>query len=159
MVKLGQNYAVWLAVLLVVAAAAFVLFGLAGFRTILAIAVLFVIPPLLFLKNTSLAVEEKIFFSLFIGIGLFPLLAWLVNQVLPSFRVSVIAALAVAGAAAAGRQRDHRPRRGRAGAVDDRDQPGRTRAQRNHQMRQAQHRGARQYGAATACPYHRAARQ
>ncbi|MEK6837329.1 MAG: hypothetical protein AABX69_01645 [Nanoarchaeota archaeon] len=99
MVKLGQNYAVWLAVLLVVAAAAFVLFGLAGFRTILAIAVLFVIPPLLFLKNTSLAVEEKIFFSLFIGIGLFPLLAWLVNQVLPSFRVSVIAALAVAGAA------------------------------------------------------------
>ena len=91
-----RDYAFWLVGLLVIALAAFALFGLAGFRTILAIAVLFVISPLLFLKNASLEIEEKIFFSLFIGIGLFPLLAWLVNQVLPSFRVSVIAALAIA---------------------------------------------------------------
>ena len=99
MTKLTSAYAAWLAGLLVVAGAAFVLFGLPGFRTILAIAVLFVIPPLLILKNASLDVEEKIFFSLFAGIGLFPLLAWLVNQILPSFRVSVIAALAAVAAA------------------------------------------------------------
>ena len=99
MARFNYSYAVWFAVLLVVAMAAFVLFGWAGFRTILAIAVLFVIPPLLILINTGLEIEEKLFFSLFIGIGLFPLLTWLVNQVLPSFRVSVIAALVIAASA------------------------------------------------------------
>lgn len=97
--KLNRNYAVWLVALLIAALAAFVLFGLPGFRTIMAVAVLFIVPPLLLLKNTGLELEEKIFFSLFVGIGLFPLLAWLVNQVLPSFRVSVIAALSVVAAA------------------------------------------------------------
>ncbi len=88
------GYGAWLLSLAVIAAYAYVLFGLTGFRTIVSIALLFVIPPALFLKNSSLDAEEKIFFSLFIGIGMFSLLAWVVNQVLPSFRLSVLAAFA-----------------------------------------------------------------
>lgn len=98
-VKINQQSAAWLFALAAVALTAFALFGMAGFRTILAIAALFVIPPLLILKSFGLDLEEKMFFSLFIGIGLFPLLAWAVNHVLPSFRLSVIAAFALVVAA------------------------------------------------------------
>ncbi len=91
-VKLGRNYAPWLISLAVIAVAAFVLFGFTGFRAIIAIAILFIIPPLLLLKNSSLDAEEKIFFALFIGLGLFPLLVFSANQVLPSFRLSILAA-------------------------------------------------------------------
>lgn len=91
-IRLGGNYAPWLISLAVIAVAAFVLFGFAGFRTIIAVAVLFILPPLLLLKNSNLNVEEKIFFSLFIGLGMFPLLVFSVNQVLPSFRLSILAA-------------------------------------------------------------------
>ena len=98
-VKINRHGVAWLSALAAVAIVAFALFGMAGFRTILAIAVLFIIPSLLILKNTSLDIEEKIFFSLFVGIGLFPLLVWYINQALPSFRISIAAALAVAAAA------------------------------------------------------------
>lgn len=94
-IRVNQQGVAWLFALAAIAVAAFALLGIAGFRTILAIAVLFVIPPLLILKNANLDIEEKIFFSLFIGIGMFPLLAWAVNQVLPSLRLSVIAAFAL----------------------------------------------------------------
>lgn len=91
-VKLGRSYVPWLVSLAVIALAALALFGFTGFSTIIGIAVLFVIPPLLLLKNSSLDVEEKIFFSLFMGIGLFSLLVFSVNQVLPSFRLSILTA-------------------------------------------------------------------
>ena len=94
-VKLGRSYSPWLVCLAAVSVAAFALFGFTGFRTIAAIVVLFIIPPLLLLRKSGLDLEEKIFFSLFIGIGLFSLLAWSVNQVLPSFRASAVAALAL----------------------------------------------------------------
>ncbi len=91
-VKLGGNYAPWLIGLAVIAVAAFAMFGFTGFRTIIAIVILFIIPPMLLLKNSGLDADEKVFFSLFIGLGLFPLLVFSANQVLPSFRLSVIAA-------------------------------------------------------------------
>lgn len=90
------GYSGWLLGFLAAAVFAFALFGLAGFRAIVSIVVLFVIPPFLFLKNTSLDAEEKIFFSLFIGLGLFSMFAWYVNQVLPSFRVSAVVAFGIA---------------------------------------------------------------
>ena len=99
MVKLNRQYVPWLISLAVIAVAAFVLFGFTGFRTILAIALLFIVPSLLLLKNTDLDAEEKIFFSLFIGLGMFPLLVFSINQLLPSFRVSVVAALVLTAAA------------------------------------------------------------
>lgn len=99
MARLGLGGAAWASALFIAAGAAFILFGLPGLRTILAIAALFVLPFLFLMRNAGIELEEKIFFSLFIGIGLFPLFAWLVNQVLPSFRLSVLAALALVGAA------------------------------------------------------------
>ena len=94
-VKLDRHYIPWLACLAAIAVAAFALFGFTGFRTIIAIVALFIVPPLLLLRKSGLDFEEKIFFSLFVGIGLFSLLAWSVNQVLPSFRASAVAALAL----------------------------------------------------------------
>lgn len=99
-IKLDQQYAYWIIGLAAIAAVAFMLFGLTGFRTVIAFAVLFVVPTLLLLRKTDLEAEEKIFFSLFIGIGLFGLIAWAINQALPSFRLSVIAAFALVAAAA-----------------------------------------------------------
>lgn len=98
-INIGRSYYPWLLCLAVLAVAAFALFGFAGFRTIIAIAILFVIPPLLLLGKSGLDLEEKIFFSLFIGIGLFSLLVYSVNQLLPSFRLSAVAALALIAAA------------------------------------------------------------
>ena len=86
----------WLIGLAIIALYSSVLFGLAGARTILSIALLFIAPVFFFLAKTSMELEEKIFFSLFIGLGLFPLAAWTTNQVLPSFRLSAIVALVLA---------------------------------------------------------------
>lgn len=99
-VKLDRRYAPWLLCLAAISVSAFALFGFAGFRTIIAIVVLFVIPPLLLLRKSGLDLEEKIFFSLFIGLGLFPLIVFTLNQVLPSFRASAVAALILVAVAA-----------------------------------------------------------
>ncbi len=99
-IKFGRSYSPWLLCLAAVSVAAFALFGFAGFRTIIAVAVLFIIPPLLLLRKSGLDSEEKIFFSLFIGLGLFPLLVFAINQLLPSFRASAVAALIIVAIAA-----------------------------------------------------------
>lgn len=93
--KLSRDYSYWLFSLFVVAIFAGFIFGLTGFRAIAAIALLFILPVMLLLKQADLDVEEKIFLSLFIGIGLFPLLVWIVNQALPSFRLSIPVAFAL----------------------------------------------------------------
>ncbi len=98
-VKLSKEHIVWLAGLFSIAVFAFILFGLAGFRAVAAIAVLFVASVLVLLRNVNLDFGEKVFFSLFISIGLFPLLVWYINQALPSFRVSMVAALAIVASA------------------------------------------------------------
>ena len=85
--------AAWLIGLAIITLYSSVLFGLTGARTILSMALLFIVPVFVFLARTSLELEEKIFFSLFIGLGLFPLAAWTTNQLLPSFRLSVVVAL------------------------------------------------------------------
>lgn len=97
-IKLGRGYSPWLVCLAAIAVAAFALFGFTGFRTLIAIVVLFIIPPLLLLRKSGLDLEEKIFFSLFMGLGIFPLVVFALNQLLPSFRLSVVAALALAAA-------------------------------------------------------------
>lgn len=90
--------------LIVVAALAVILagalFGLAGVRTVLGIILFFILPGLLLLRNSAFDFEERIFFSLFAGLGLFPLLVFVLNRVLPSLRMSIIAALVIIGAAA-----------------------------------------------------------
>ena len=97
--RIERQYVPWLLALAAIAALAASLFGMTGLRTILAIALLFVIPTFLLLRKTELDAEEKIFFSLFTGLGFFPLTVWLINQLLPSFRGSIIAAFAAVAAA------------------------------------------------------------
>lgn len=96
---MNRQYFAWIAGLLAVAIYAAALFGFAGFRTILGFAALFILPVFFVVWKTDLDVEEKIFFSLFIGLGLFGLLIFMINSLLPSFRASVIASLLVAAAA------------------------------------------------------------
>ena len=82
----------WLIGLVIIVLYSSMLFGLTGARTIISMVVLFMVPAYVFLSKTELELEEKIFFSLFIGLGLFPLAAWTINQVLNSFRLSAIVA-------------------------------------------------------------------
>ena len=86
----------WLIGLAIIVLYSSALFGLTGARTIISIVILFIAPVYFFLAKTSMEFEEKLFFSLFIGLGLFPLAAWTTNQVLPSFRLSAIVALVLA---------------------------------------------------------------
>src|SRR5258708_7122416 len=60
------------------------------------------------------------------------------------------------GAAPERSRGNYGPRGGRAGAVDDRDQSRRAISEGDYQVRQAEYRGARQSGAATAHPRDRA---
>ncbi len=85
----------WIAAAFAVAVFAFFLFGVPGFLTVAAFVVLFVVSFFFVLKNFGLDIEEKVFFSLFIGVGLFPLAVWLVNRLVPSFRLSAVLALAL----------------------------------------------------------------
>ena len=68
----------------------FILFGLTGVRTILGILILLFLPFYLILNNFNLDELEKIFFSFFIGIALFPLFVWYLNKIVPSLRVTII---------------------------------------------------------------------
>ncbi len=70
------------------------IFGLSGVLTVLAMTLLF-LPALLILQNFALDSAERLFFAVFISLGLFPLAVWLVNKLVPSFRVSVFVAAAL----------------------------------------------------------------
>ena len=96
--KLNHSSLAWLGAAVVMIVAGAVLFGAAGARTIAGMVVFFVLPVFLLLQKTALDVEEKVFFSLFTGLGLFSLLVWVLNRALPSFRLSIVAALALVGA-------------------------------------------------------------
>lgn len=98
-VKLDVEAIPWAIAALLMAAFAFLLFGVAGFRTMAAFLVLFVAAVFFLLKNAALDFEEKVFFSLFAGIGIFPLAAWLVNRAVPSFTLSAVLAVALFAAA------------------------------------------------------------
>jgi len=97
LIKLGQ--VAWVAGLVVIVLFSFALFGMTGARTTVSMALLFIAPAYFILRKTSLDFEEKIFFSLFISLGLFPLIAWSISQLLPSFRLSALAAFVLVVAA------------------------------------------------------------
>ncbi len=73
-----------------------VLFGITGLKALAAFFALFIAPAYVILKNSSLDAEEKIYFSLFISLGLLPISIWAANKVIPSFRLAAIAVLALA---------------------------------------------------------------
>jgi len=84
----NKNLAI--AALLMILLLSFILFGVTGFRTIFGMFLLLFLLIYLILSNFKLGGDEKIFFSFFIGIALFPLLVWYLNRIVPSLRVTIL---------------------------------------------------------------------
>jgi hypothetical protein len=76
--------------LFLILAEAFILFGKVGFLALGGIFLLFLLPAYLILHFFNIGQDEKIFFAFFISIGIFPLIVWLINRVIPSLRVSLV---------------------------------------------------------------------
>ncbi|MCP3682779.1 MAG: hypothetical protein GY861_08830 [bacterium] len=64
-------------------------------RTVLAFYLVFILPVYSILSNFDLGRDEKFFFSLFIGLGLFPLAVYYLNMIIPSFKISIIASFVI----------------------------------------------------------------
>ena len=60
-----------------------------GVRLIIGSLLLFFIPFYIFLDSFDLTIGEKLIFSFFIGIGIFPLITYYLTRVLVSLRVSI----------------------------------------------------------------------
>ena len=66
------------------------LFGITGFRTFGSMLLIFFLPAYIIIKKLSIEKDEKVFFSFFIGIAMFPLLVWYLNRIIPSLRVTIL---------------------------------------------------------------------
>lgn len=94
MLKLsGRNVA--FAAFAVVLAVAALHFGLVGVRTIGAMAVFFFLPFYLVMRNLPFEGDERVFFSFFVGLAFFSLFVFYFGRLVPSFRLSVVAAFVV----------------------------------------------------------------
>ncbi len=71
--------------------AAFAMFGITGAKAITAF-LIFALPFYLILNNFKLEKDEKIFFALFFGLAYFAMAVWIINRILPSLKLSIIAA-------------------------------------------------------------------
>ncbi len=58
-----------------------------------ALIVFFVAAPYALIRSLPLEEDEKLFFSLFIGLGVFPIAVWTVGRIIPSLRLALIATL------------------------------------------------------------------
>lgn len=70
----------------------YVLFGFTGIKTIFFMALFFMVSIYFILMNFDFNVPERIVFSFFLGIALFPLCVWYINMIIPSMRTSSIIA-------------------------------------------------------------------
>lgn len=77
----------------------FFAFGAAGLRLAIAFMLVYIFIFYLFLNNLDLGFAEKIVFSLFIGIGVFPSLVYTLGLVIP-FRLAIFTSFAALAAAA-----------------------------------------------------------
>ncbi len=60
----------------------FVFFGVTGIRTFIGIIFLFFLPLFLIIYSLSLDLDEKVFFSLFLGLIIFSQLLWYVDRII-----------------------------------------------------------------------------
>lgn len=72
------------------------LFGIAWFKALAVFMLVFIVPAYAIISNLDLAADEKMFFALFISLGVFPIAVWFANKLLPSFRLSAVVVFAVA---------------------------------------------------------------
>ncbi len=71
--------------------AGLLLFGTTGLLTLIAMFALFLLPAYLILSLFDFKAEEKLFFSFAIGLGMFPLVVWYLNRIIPSLKLSLLA--------------------------------------------------------------------
>lgn len=67
----------------------YLILGFFGMMAALGIMLLFILPAYLILDNFELGQDEKIVFAFFIGVGIFPILAYWLG-ILISFRVAIL---------------------------------------------------------------------
>ncbi|GEM_PF-4183954 len=72
------------------------IFGVAGFKALAVFMLVFLVPAYAIINNLDLAGDEKLFFSMFISLGVFPIFVWFLNKFLSSFRLSTVMVFAVA---------------------------------------------------------------
>lgn len=75
---------------------ALMLFGFAGFKALAVFMLVFLVPAYAIINNLNLTGDEKLFFALFISLGVFPISVWILNRLVPSFRLSTVMVFAVA---------------------------------------------------------------
>jgi len=68
----------------------FILFGLPGLKLIIGIGLLYVLPFFLILDRFDLEKTEKIVFSFFIGIGIFPSIVYYLGIIFNSIRIAIV---------------------------------------------------------------------
>jgi hypothetical protein len=68
----------------------FVIFGTTGLRTIIGILLLFFVPSFLIINNFNFELDEKIIFSIFIGIGFFSTFTFWLGLLIGSLWISMI---------------------------------------------------------------------
>lgn len=76
----------------------YLLLGFSGAMAVFGIMLLFVLPMYLILDNFNLNQEEKIVFSFFLGIGIFPAIAYWLGMVI-SFKAAILVTFLVLTAA------------------------------------------------------------
>lgn len=74
--------------IVVILAFFYFILGFSGMMAVLGIILLFIVPMYLILDNFELSQDEKIVFSFFLGVGIFPAIAYWLGMVI-SFRVSI----------------------------------------------------------------------
>ena len=67
------------------------LFGITGIRTISSFIIIFFIPGYIIVRKLDLDNTEKLVFGIFLGLGILPFTIFYANQLMPSFRISIIA--------------------------------------------------------------------
>ena len=88
--NLDSNQKTGIACSAVILIAAYIFSGLTGAVAVILMGLLFVLPTYLFLSAFKLDDYERWFFSFFLGIGLYAVIAYLVGLVLKSLRVSAM---------------------------------------------------------------------
>ena len=68
--------------------------GFSGMMAALGIILLFIVPFYLILDNFNLGQDEKIIFSFFIGVGIFPAIVYWLGMII-SFRLAILITFAV----------------------------------------------------------------
>lgn len=89
--NIDKGSMLFVGILIAIALALFyIILGFSGMMSLLGITLIFMLPTYLILDNFELETDEKIVFSFFIGVGVFPSIAYWLGVLMP-FRIAILA--------------------------------------------------------------------